>query len=138
MTPQRTQALEKIGDAQGSVHDLAAKAEVSDAVIRGLVKSGALEAMTIQPDAPPPMPDPAFAPPRLSDQQTAAAAQFCTAISGGFQPFLLDGVTGSGKTEVYFEAIAECIRQGKQALVLLPEIALTEPMLRRFSARFGR
>lgn len=137
MTPQRTQALEKIGDAQGSVHDLAAKAEVSDAVIRGLIKSGALEAMAIQPDAPPPMPDPAFAPPLLSDQQTAAAAQFCTAINGGFQPFLLDGVTGSGKTEVYFEAIAECIRQGKQALVLLPEIALTEPMLRRFSARFG-
>ena len=50
---------------------------------------------------------------------------------------LLDGVTGSGKTEVYFEAIAECLRQGKQALVLLPEIALTEPFLKRFEARFG-
>ncbi len=50
---------------------------------------------------------------------------------------LLDGVTGSGKTEVYFEAIAECLRQGKQALVLLPEIALTEPFLKRFQNRFG-
>ena len=50
---------------------------------------------------------------------------------------LLDGVTGSGKTEVYFEAIAECLRQGRQALVLLPEIALTEPFLKRFEARFG-
>ena len=137
MTPQRAQALEKINDTQGSVLDLAAKAEVSDAVIRGLIKAGALEAMAIQPDAPPPMPDPAFAPPQLSDQQHAAAAQFRDAVGAGFQPYLLDGVTGSGKTEVYFEAIAECIRQGKQALVLLPEIALTEPMLRRFSARFG-
>src|SRR4029453_14018133 len=45
--------------------------------------------------------------------------------------------TGSGKTEVYFEAIAECLRQGRQALVLLPEIALTEPFLKRFEARFG-
>ena len=52
-------------------------------------------------------------------------------------PVLLHGVTGSGKTEVYFEAIAECLRQDKQALVLLPEIALTEPFLKRFEARFG-
>jgi len=50
---------------------------------------------------------------------------------------LLDGVTGSGKTEVYFEAIAEGLRAGRQALVLLPEIALTEPFLKRFQARFG-
>ena len=50
---------------------------------------------------------------------------------------LLDGVTGSGKTEVYFEAVAEALRQDKQALVLLPEIALTEPFLKRFQARFG-
>ena len=55
----------------------------------------------------------------------------------GFDPILLDGVTGSGKTEVYFEAIAEAVRQGRQVLVLLPEIALTEPFLTRFSARFG-
>ncbi len=54
-----------------------------------------------------------------------------------FQPFLLDGVTGSGKTEVYFEAVAAAIRAGRQTLVLLPEIALTEPFLTRFAARFG-
>ena len=54
-----------------------------------------------------------------------------------FAPFLLDGVTGSGKTEVYFEAVAEAIRMGRQTLVLLPEIALTEPFLKRFAARFG-
>ncbi len=56
---------------------------------------------------------------------------------GGFGVTLLDGVTGSGKTEVYFEAVAECIRRGKQALVLMPEIALTTQFLDRFTARFG-
>jgi primosomal protein N' (replication factor Y) len=54
-----------------------------------------------------------------------------------FAPFLLDGVTGSGKTECYFEAVAEAIRLGRQVLVLLPEIALTQNFLRRFEARFG-
>src|SRR3546814_13707363 len=54
-----------------------------------------------------------------------------------FEPWLLDGVTGSGKTEVYFEAVAAAIAAGRQSLVLLPEIALTEPFLKRFTARFG-
>jgi primosomal protein N' (replication factor Y) len=57
--------------------------------------------------------------------------------AGGFDTFVLDGVTGSGKTETYFEAVAEAIRQDKQVLVLLPEIALTAPFLARFEARFG-
>ena len=57
--------------------------------------------------------------------------------AGGFKPTLLDGVTGSGKTEVYFEAVAEAVRQGKQVLILLPEIALTSAFLDRFHARFG-
>ncbi len=50
---------------------------------------------------------------------------------------LLEGVTGSGKTEVYFEAVAEAVRQGRQALILMPEIALTAQFLDRFEARFG-
>ena len=54
-----------------------------------------------------------------------------------FAPFLLDGVTGSGKTEAYFEAIAAALEQRRQVLVLLPEIALTEAFLRRFEERFG-
>ena len=59
------------------------------------------------------------------------------ARAGGFQVALLDGVTGSGKTEVYFEAVAETIRRGKQALILMPEIALTGQFRDRFAARFG-
>jgi primosomal protein N' (replication factor Y) len=137
MTPQRTAALTSIGDAQGSIQDLMAITGVSEAVLRGLVRSGALEAVVIAADAPPPRPDPHFAPPSLSAEQAEAAAHLCNAVGVGFQPFLLDGVTGSGKTEVYFEAVAAALRAGKQALILLPEIALTEPMLRRFEARFG-
>ena len=74
---------------------------------------------------------------RSTTSRRAAAASLTAAIGKGFDPVLLDGVTGSGKTEVYFEAIAEALRQGRQALVLLPEIALTEPFLKRFAARFG-
>jgi primosomal protein N' (replication factor Y) len=73
----------------------------------------------------------------LSVEQAQAADQLRSAVGAGFQPYLLDGVTGSGKTEVYFEAVAQALRQGKQALILLPEIALTQPMLKRFEARFG-
>ncbi|WP_448585973.1 primosomal protein N' [Thermaurantiacus sp.] len=76
--------------------------------------------------------------PTLSLPQQAAAAALLAAVrEGGFHPFLLDGVTGSGKTEVYLEAIGAVIDRGGQALVLLPEIALTAPFLRRFEARFG-
>ena len=105
--------------------------------MRGLVNAGALEAVAVDADRPLARPDPDFAPPALNDDQVEAAASLAAAIGKGFDPVLLDGVTGSGKTEVYFEAIAQCLRQDKQALVLLPEIALTEPFLKRFEARFG-
>ncbi len=138
LTPQRAQAVERIGGRQGLVRELALVADVSDGVIRGLVKAGAIEAVEVSVDDPFPAPDPAHDPPILEPSQAAAAAQFVEAVKvGQFAPFLLDGVTGSGKTEVYFEAIAEAIRRGRQVLVLQPEIALTEPFLRRFAARFG-
>jgi primosomal protein N' (replication factor Y) len=138
MTEQRTQALERIGGRQGLVRELALIGGVSDAVIRGLVKSGAFEPVEVSTDTPFPDPDPDFAPPALSAEQSAAAARFVAAVDAqAFEPFLLDGVTGSGKTEVYFEAIASAIRGGRQVLVLLPEIALTEPFLERFEKRFG-
>jgi primosomal protein N' (replication factor Y) (superfamily II helicase) len=137
LTPQRQKALDAIEGRQGTIRELAHHAEVSDAVLRGLVKSGALEPVAVDADRPLSSPEAGFAPPKLNKEQLEAASSLAAAIGKGFDPILLDGVTGSGKTEVYFEAIARCIREGRQALVLLPEIALTEPFLRRFEARFG-
>src|SRR5690348_7662162 len=137
LTPQREKALAALEGRQGTIRELAHHAGVSDGVLRGLVNSGALEPVAVDADRPLACPDSDHAPPELNDEQRDAAASLASAIGKGFDPVLLDGVTGSGKTEVYFEAIAECVRQGKQALVLLPEIALTEPFLKRFEARFG-
>jgi primosomal protein N' (replication factor Y) len=138
LTPQRAQALERIEDRQGLVRELALAADVSDGVIRGLVKVGAIEAVEVDIDSPFSLPDPDFDVPALSaNQQAAADALVADVTAHAFHPTLLDGVTGSGKTEVYFEAIAAAIRAGRQTLVLLPEIALTEPFLQRFTARFG-
>jgi primosomal protein N' (replication factor Y) len=138
LTPQRAQALERIENRQGLVRELATIADVSDAVIRGLVKSGAIAPIEVRVDDPYPRPDPDHARPDLSEAQASASARLTAAVQErAFAPILLDGVTGSGKTEVYFEAVAEAIRQGRQTLVLLPEIALTEPFLKRFAERFG-
>ena len=138
LTPQRAQALERIGDRQGLVRELATIADVSEGVIRGLCKVGAIEAVVVDTDTPYPLPDPQYAPPDLSPEQADAASILRQSVgASAFQTFLLDGVTGSGKTEVYFEAVAAALAAGKQTLVLLPEIALTEPFLTRFAKRFG-
>jgi primosomal protein N' (replication factor Y) len=103
-----------------------------------MVNAGLLEPVLVDSDRPYPAPDPRHAVPDLSDQQREAAAKFVAAVEEhAFRPFLLDGVTGSGKTETYFEAIARAIGKRQQVLVLLPEIALTESFLKRFEARFG-
>ncbi|PZU07524.1 primosomal protein N' [Sphingomonas sp.] len=138
LTPQREQALERIENRQGLVRELATIADVSDAVIRGLVKAGAIGPVEVAVDDPFPEPDPDHAQPALSEEQAAAAATLAGSVEAhAFAPWLLDGVTGSGKTEVYFEAVAAALRAGRQTLVLLPEIALTEPFLKRFAGRFG-
>src|SRR5467141_2266115 len=139
MTPARRRLIELLSD--GLLHgksEAAKEAGVSAGVIDGLVDEGTLttEAM---PRAPaPPAPDPSFSAPEFSRQQrTAVDAMRALAANGSFHVALLDGVTGSGKTEVYFEAIAEIIRRGKQSLILMPEIALTGQFLDRFARRFG-
>ena len=138
MTPQRQSVFDALGGEQASVRELAEMAGVSDGVIRGLINAGLMQAVSVSVDRPYPLPRPDFAPPDLSDTQDSVAAILRDAVKAGeFAPFLLDGVTGSGKTEVYFEAVAEALRQEKQVLVLLPEIALTQPFLKRFEARFG-
>ena len=138
MTSLRAAALDQLDGAQGLVRELAAEAGVSDAVIRGLIKAGSFEPVTINIDTPLPTPDADFAPPELNEKQAIAAKEMVAAVKAQkFAPFVLDGVTGSGKTETYFEAVAAALRLGKQVLVLLPEIALTQPFLKRFEERFG-
>lgn len=88
-------------------------------------------------DMPAPI-DQSLKPTKYSPLQESVLESFNENISkGGFQPFLLDGVTGSGKTDVYFQAIADTVAAGKQCLILLPEIALTPQWLDRFERRFG-
>ena len=138
MTPQRAAAMDALHGEQASIRELAEYAGVSEGVLRGMVGAGILEPVTVDLDRPYPQARPDFAQPKLSEAQQAAADRFVSAVKEHkFVPFLLDGVTGSGKTECYFEAVAEAIRGKRQVLVLLPEIALTENFLRRFEARFG-
>jgi primosomal protein N' (replication factor Y) len=139
MSTARTRALEIAGDGLArSVTGLAEDANVSAAVVRGLVTAGALIPTELPEFAPFKNPDAAFAVPQLNGDQAAAAKTLRDAVAEQkFSAHLLDGVTGSGKTEVYFEAIAEALNQGKQVMILLPEIALTVQFLERFAARFG-
>ena len=139
MTPARRRLIEVVSD--GLLHgksEAAKEAGVSAGVIDGLVDEGTLATEPLPPAPPPPAPDPSFAIPDFSRQQRSAVdAMRALAANGSFHVALLDGVTGSGKTEVYFEAVAEVIRRGKQALILMPEIALTGQFLDRFAMRFG-
>lgn len=138
ITPQRAQALDLLHDQQATIRELAEIAGVSDGVLRGMVNAGLLEPVLVDSDRPYPAPDPRFAEPELSDGQREVGRTFIDAVRArAFRPFLLDGVTGSGKTETYFEGIAAAIEEERQVLVLLPEIALTESFLKRFEARFG-
>ena len=117
---------------------LAARAHCSASVIDGLVADGALGLVPLAPEAAAAALNPGFRLPRLNPDQRAAADDLIQRVADrAFSVTLLEGVTGSGKTEVYFEAVAEALRQKRQALVLLPEIALTAQFLDRFAARFG-
>lgn len=136
---ERLEAVRTLGPAPLAVWAAAAEARIE--TLRALVKQGVLEqvAETAADAGATPVSRPALPPgPALSAaQQVAAGALAEAARAGEFQPFLLDGVTGAGKTEVYLEAVAAAIGDGGQALVLLPEIALTEAWLQRFHRRFG-
>ncbi|KIU51450.1 MULTISPECIES: primosomal protein N' [Bradyrhizobium] len=139
LTPARQRVIEVLSDRLlHGKSEAAREAGVSSGVIDGLVDEGTLTVEVMPPPAAPPVPDPAFAQPDFSREQRSAVDMLRTlAASGSFHVALLDGVTGSGKTEVYFEAIAENIRRGKQTLILMPEIALTGQFLDRFAQRFG-
>jgi primosomal protein N' (replication factor Y) (superfamily II helicase) len=138
MTPARQRVLDTVmaGEPWAKTA-IVGVSGVSPSVVEGLEKAGALERLEIP--APPIVlpPDPDAAPPQLSPEQATALETIRKADNGGFNVCLLDGITGSGKTEVFFEAVADTLRAGRQALILLPEIALTHTFLERFARRFG-
>jgi primosomal protein N' (replication factor Y) len=139
-TAARTAVLEALGDRALSRPDLTVASGASSAVIKGLIDEGVLEVLEIEAVAAFDRPDPDHAPARLNADQTASAEALAAATAkGGFAPFLLDGVTGSGKTEAYLEAAARTLRADPDAqiLILLPEIALTQDLIRRITSRFG-
>ncbi|MDR5654053.1 primosomal protein N' [Ruixingdingia sedimenti] len=141
MTTARARVLEVLADHGGAgftAAELAGLAGVGATVVKGLIAQGALLESEAPRDTALPRLDPAHAVPVLTEGQAAAAAALREDMTAdAFRPTLLKGVTGSGKTEVYLEAVAECLARGRQALVLLPEIALTAEFLVRVEARFG-
>ena len=137
-TPARARIIRLLADgAPRAMPDILRLAEVGPGVLRPLIDAGALEAVEVKPPPPFDAPDHRLPGPALSPAQAEAAEALRAAIGEGYSATLLDGVAGSGKTEVYFEAIAAALAAGKQVLVLLPEIALSAQWLQRFERRFG-
>ena len=97
----------------------------SQAVINGMETAGLLKVKLVSADQPPPLPRHDLDHVTLTSDQQQAAIHLRGTVGYGFQACLLDGVTGSGKTEVYFEAVEAAIAAGQQVLILLPEIALS-------------
>jgi primosomal protein N' (replication factor Y) len=136
-TPARARVIEAAKNGLIWVKSaLAEAAGVSPGVIDGLVDAGTLVAEPLPDWHAMPL-DPSRERAKLTKEQGEAAKELLKNTSNGFVATLLDGVTGSGKTEVYFEAIAQCLERGQQALVLMPEIALTSQFLARCEERFG-
>lgn len=131
------EALRGFGGAPVTLGELVEAAACGASVVKGLVKLGVVAEEDAPRDTPYPRLD-AGRCVRLEGEQVAAGDALVADVArGAFAATLLKGVTGSGKTEVYLEAVAECLRAGRQALVLLPEIALTAEFLTRVEARFG-
>ena len=133
-------AILAAADPPTTAAGLAERAGVGASVVKGLLEDGALRVVFREPPVAFADPDPDHNPLPLNDSQAAAAEALVEAVDrGGFSAALLDGVTGSGKTEVYLEAVAAALRRdpAAQVLVLLPEIALTQAAIARFAQRFG-
>ncbi len=139
MTAARGRVLNLLADGMARAKSEAAhEAGVSAGVIDGLIDEGVLQALVLPPEPVAVLPNPDHHTPEFTDAQRLASDTLRASIDkGGYSVTLIDGVTGSGKTEVYFEAVAETLRRGRQVMILMPEIALTAQFLDRFSARFG-
>jgi len=139
LTPERKRVLALLADGPPrTTNELAREAAVGVGVVKALAQAGGIVAVELPPPPAFECPDPGHPGLLLSEAQGRAAATLSERTTqSGFSVTALDGVTGAGKTEVYFEAIAATLRRGKQALVLLPEIALGHQWLERFATRFG-
>ena len=138
LTPARARVLRLLAEGMPRpLSEIRRESGIGVGVVRAMIAAGALEAVEIPPPPAFVAPDPGRSGPPLSPAQAEAATALRGAIGVGYSTILLDGVTGSGKTEVYFEAIAAALAARHQVLVLLPEIALTAQWLQRFERRFG-
>ncbi len=139
LSPQRRKVLEVVADGMPRrASEIAEAAGCTPGVIKTMAGQGLLTPVEIFSAAPCRHPDIDRARAVLSPAQAAAADTLCKFVEdGAYHAALLDGVTGAGKTEVYFEAVAEALKADKQVLLLLPEIALSNAFLERFKARFG-
>lgn len=135
LSPAKRKVLAVLGGGKAL---RAAELGVSPSVLKGLVEAGLVEAVDVFAEPPCRNPDIDGNKPVLSRDQDAAARHLCKLVQAEeYKAVLLDGVTGAGKTEVYFEAVVEAVRNGRQVLILLPEIALSNAFLERFRKRFG-
>ena len=139
MTGARQRVMDVLADGLSlPAATIAEMAAVGSGVVRGLVKQGTLRSVELPAEMAVPEPDWQNTGLPLNDGQRAAAAALRAKVTaGGYTSTLLDGVTGAGKTEVYLEAVAATLAQGRQVLVLVPEIGLTAQWLERFENRFG-
>jgi primosomal protein N' (replication factor Y) len=139
LSPQRQNILDVMKDGfSRRAAEISELAGCTSSVVKGLVKIGLLETVSLYSAAPCRNPDPKRSSVTLSEAQRGVADKLRADVEAkAFKTTLLDGVTGAGKTEVYFEAIAAALEQDKQILLLLPEIALSNAFLDRFRQRFG-
>lgn len=135
LTPARTKVLEALAAGPLARKALAERSGASAAVISAMVKAGTLQEVALAPTPEPRLRSVAR---ELTADQAEAGARLAEMVAAGaFAPVLLEGVTGSGKTEVYLEAVAAALAAGRQALILMPEIALTPMVVTRITQRFG-
>ena len=139
LTPQRTRVFRTLRDGRAhALSNILRDAQVSSGVVQSLAAGGHLITSCSYLRLEDKAPDPDHSIPKLSrDQELAANSLRREVETAQFRVKLLDGVTGAGKTEVYFEAIGAALKLGCQTLILVPEIALTEDWVRRFESRFG-
>lgn len=139
LTPKQQAVMDVLSDALPRIAaDIAREADVSAGVVKGLLGKALVEEVDIFNPAPCKKPDPFREGFDLSEDQDSTAQILKDAVKAGvYHASLLDGVTGAGKTEVYFEAVAAALKKGKQVVILLPEIALSNAFLDRFQKRFG-